>query len=132
VRAVDADDAPRAGVGYRLTIDGRTRAGVTDADGRLEEPIAPDAHAATLSFDDDPDGDEIALRLGYLAPVTELAGVRARLTNLGFAPGRDDDDDDDDAQTRDAVREFQLEHGLAATGELDDGTRDALRRAHGC
>ena len=66
--------------------------------------------------------------LGQHAPLTEAAGVQARLKNLGYdcaATGEDLDE-----RARDAPRRFQRDCGLEATGEADETTRELLQQ-HG-
>lgn len=122
LRLLDRDGAPRAGVPYRFTVDGTTVAAETDADGYLEEWIPPRAAHATIEID----GEEIELALGALDPVDCLAGVRARLVNLGYL-----DSGDTDAAVDAAVLAFQLREGLELTGTADDATRARLLERHG-
>jgi peptidoglycan hydrolase-like protein with peptidoglycan-binding domain len=52
--------------------------------------------------------------------------VLTRLHNLGYPGGEHEDDD----ATRAAVRSFQSDSGLAATGAIDDATRAKLREIY--
>lgn len=125
-----AGGAPRAGKQYVLELDdGTTREGVTDGDGLVAEKVPAMTRTATLRLESPDLGtEEYVLRLGHLDPVSEAAGVRQRLRNLGFhceALGAPDED------LRGALALFQQTEGLAVTGELDAGTRNKLREVHG-
>ncbi len=85
-------------------------------------------------------GTRSVLRLGHLDPASDASGVRTRLANLGYLPPYDllppymrpeRSPAELEHELTAALRRFQGEHGLSATGGLDDATRDALRRAHG-
>ena len=128
IRLLDADDEPRASLGYVLEIDGNTREGTTDAGGWLEEPIAPNARAGKLLIRQT--GEEFPLRLGHIDPIDSISGVQARLNNLGFSCGQVDGNFT--PQTAAAVRAFQSECGLEATGRLDDETKQRLADKYGC
>jgi len=115
----------RGGVEYILEIDGELYRGETDAKGRIDHPLPPKARRGRLILDEE---EEYQLDLGSLDPVSEASGVRQRLDNLGFLGGVGDDHGDPLAA---ALRKFQEEQGLEATGVVDDATRDALVKAHG-
>lgn len=125
VRLVDADGDGRAGLPVELHIDRDTRTLDTDGDGALEVPLPPDVARLTLRVD----GVEAALAPGHLDPPRDTldrgaSGLRARLHNLGYAT-------DTEASFRDALRLFQLDEGIAATGLADNATTDALLARHG-
>ncbi len=117
--------APRAGLEYILEVDGALLRGITDAQGRVDHPLPPDARRGRLILGEE---EEYHLDLGGLDPVDEEAGVRARLDNLGFLGGVGGDHGDPVAA---ALRRFQEEQGLEVTGVADGATRDALVRVHG-
>ena len=83
----------------------------------------------SLAFDPDFDDDP--------APVTDedqRIGVLQRLYNLGY--GSDDTGGDGfgnwtNDQRREFVKQFQRDHDLADSGQVDEKTRDALIEAHG-
>jgi N-acetylmuramoyl-L-alanine amidase len=125
----DQDDNPRANTPYRLFIDGAPRKGLTDAEGLLEEPIAPDAKAGTLYLGGtDEDMEEYQLQLGHLPPDTTIEGVQARLWNLDFYHGERDGKLNE--ATRIALANFQLYYELNVSGELDESTLDKLNEVH--
>jgi len=125
----DEDDKPRAGVAYVLTIDGQNRRGTTNGDGLLEEPIPPNAKEGKLIVGEGEDAEEYELELGRLDPVDDPAGAQARLANLGYDVGPIDGTIG--PRTRGAIQEFQRDHGLKATGELDETTQRKLQEVHG-
>ena len=126
---LSAGESPRAGVAFTLLVDGVSRSGRTDADGRIQVYLSPAARTATLVVHDSAGEERYELTLGHMDPVTELTGVQARLKNLGFWPGEVDGEEGD--ALRAAVRAFQEQHGLSPGGELDGATRDALVAAFG-
>ena len=120
---------PRANVPYRLEIDGHSKSGSTDGDGRIDEPIPPDAESGVLILNPGTAGEErFPLQLGSVAPLDEAEGVRRRLNNLGFPC----EGDADSAEFRAALMNFQEAYGLEVNGHLDQATRDKLKDAHGC
>jgi Putative peptidoglycan binding domain len=121
------DDKPRAGAAYELIIDGKSVArGEADGDGLIDTWITPDARSGRILLRGG--AEEIDLDLGTLAPLTTLLGVQTRLQNLGYYGGSLDGAASDDLDQ--AVVDFQADHGIEPTAEIDDATRDALRRAH--
>jgi hypothetical protein len=118
-------DEPRAGESFTLTVDGVKHEGATSGEGLIEVPIPADARKATLVVGSD---EERQFLLGRLPPITEIAGVQARLNNLGFDCGGVSGELDD--QTRDALRAFQERIGLLAEGEPDEETRADLEKWH--
>jgi hypothetical protein len=69
-------------------------------------------------------------RIGYLQPVTTVAGYRERLNNLGYRAG--DSDDPAHLQLRSAVEEFQCDERLVVDGVVGPKTEAALVKVHGC
>lgn len=118
---------PCANERYVLTVDGAAREGKTDDDGRLTEPIPPNAHRGRLVIGEDE--EEILIEFGSVDPITELRGVQGRLMNLGYYDGPLDGQESVDLT--DAVAEFQVSVDLPADGLLTDKTRDALVKEHG-
>ncbi|MHC5109667.1 MAG: peptidoglycan-binding protein [Planctomycetota bacterium] len=124
------NDEPRANESYTLVIDGETFDGTTDAEGKIERAISPDAKKGILNLENE--DTEYEVQLGHLDPVQSLRGIRQRLTNLGFACDDGSDDEDDASElVRQAIVEFQRMRGLDATGNIDDVTREALVGDHG-
>jgi hypothetical protein len=100
---------------------------VTDGDGRIERAIEGSDERGEVAL-----AQGVAeLRVGHLDPIEEDTGVRARLSNLGYLIGAVEDADDGE-ELRLALQEFQADHELPFTGELDDATRAKLADVHGC
>lgn len=117
---------------YTLDIDGTLFKGKTDANGKIEVSIPPDAKAGKLTVGEGRDAfvyDQ--LNLGGIDPVDTPSGARARLTNLGY-PTPSDSPGQIGSETRAALLQFQNHHGLSASGELDGATQDKLKELFGC
>ena len=133
LRLLDKRDKPRVGLSYVLLIDGEVeRRGVTDGEGKLVQPIPPNARMALLTLvgTGDPP-EEYELLLGHLHPVDTAMGVCSRLRNLGFL--REGDNNTEEARDEElwlALIAFQKAHGLEQTGEIDDATREMLESGH--
>lgn len=121
-------DEPMAGAPYVLTVDGEVHEGVTDGEGGVEVTIRPSARRASLAVGEGARRLEYTFDLGAMPPAADVAGALERLRSLGFYAGEGREELDDEA--RGAVRAFQRECGLDATGEIDDATRTKLRRLH--
>jgi hypothetical protein len=122
LRILDFKGRPIAGVSCAL--DAAPRA--TDGDGAVKAPVAKSAEQSSLLLR----GVTRRLAVGDLDPVGADDGCTARLFNLGYlldplaVPGDD--------EARIAIEDFQADHGLPLTGELDAATRAKLEAAHGC
>jgi N-acetylmuramoyl-L-alanine amidase len=123
------NDVPRANLPYVLNVDGRFYSGTTDAGGRLEHRIPPDAKSGRLTLGTPPNQQEFELQLGGLDPGSELSGIQTRLNNLGFDCGPADGKLD--GKTQSALRAFQAKHNLNQSGEPDDATKQKLKQEHG-
>jgi hypothetical protein len=118
---------PRAGDTFILTIDGRTQRGCLDGSGRIDIPIPPNAQKASFTL-----GDDAAMYdffLGTLDPISEITGVQQRLTNLGYSCG--EVDGIWGPLTKGAIREFQGDYNLTASGALNAATKRKLQEMHG-
>lgn len=116
------DGKARANEAYVLSIDGVSSTGTTDGDGFVEADLPPDAREGELSIGPPEERDVIPLQFGAVDPVDTQEGVAHRLHDLGLPVAGDLDA---------AVREFQREHGLEPTGEVDDATRSKLVEVFG-
>ena len=119
------DNQPRAGVPYTLIIDGKPFQGTTDADGAIEHALMPNAHQCSLRIGDGT--EHYDLQLHDLQPITEDAGVRARLTNLHYLRAGSGDAD----ALNQAIASFQTDQGLPVTGTADAATCQKLQTQHG-
>lgn len=127
--AAEMHDRPRANVPFVLDIDGRLTRGKTDGEGRLEVVLPPDAREGFLIVEPGtPRETVVRLALGTMDPITEIAGLRKRLNNLGFCCCEADDMTPD---LESALRAFQEKYGLQVTGQPDQATRDKLQQIHG-
>jgi hypothetical protein len=121
-------DKPRANESYIVEIDGNVRSGKTDAEGRIEVSIPPNAKRGKIIVGEEKEG--IPLVLGGIDPVEQITGVQARLNNLGYNAGAVDGVLG--PQTKAALESFQHGAGLPETGQLDVQTRSALVDKHAC
>ena len=128
IKLLDANHKPRANLDYIIVIDGDSRTGRTDSQGELKENIPPGAKAGKLILGKD-QSEKIPVNLGYLDPISEVSGIKARLANLGFYTGPIDANLDD--ATQNAISAFQTKQGLPVTGTADDATKDQLQKLHG-
>ncbi|MDC0719184.1 peptidoglycan-binding domain-containing protein [Nannocystis bainbridge] len=123
------DEEPCADTPYVLLVDGARFEGVTDGEGRLSVPISPAARQARVILGVGPEAVEYTFNLGRLLPPDQDDGVRARLENFGHSCGGETGPLG--PQTAAALRNFQVEQGLAPSGIVDDETRARLSAHHG-
>ena len=130
---LDERDLPRENVEYTLVVAGRTFHGVTGDDGLLEETIRANARQGKLLLRDGITTESYTLNLGHLDPITEVTGVQARLTNLGFNCGSIDGilSEATIAAIREFQEQFQEQQDLPPAGEMDDNTRNKLEEIYG-
>jgi hypothetical protein len=123
----DFDNQPITGTACVLTVDGTVYQLTSDGDGITETPIPKGATGGVLKI---PDMDiEHPLKIGFLDPLVEDSGWQGRLVNLGYYAGAVGDNDAE--QMRYAIEEFQCDHALKVTGELDGATPAKLKQEHG-
>lgn len=120
---------PLAEQPYVVEIDDAEIHGTTDAGGMLECFVRPDAPEASIRIGVEPLCWKFEVSLRTVDPVSEVAGVQNRLSNLGLLQAPSDGVLDE--QTRKALRVFQCSEGLEPTGEPDEPTRERLRKVHG-
>ncbi|MGD2063330.1 MAG: peptidoglycan-binding domain-containing protein [Nitrospirota bacterium] len=122
---------------YVVRVGDVEYSGVTDGQGLVEQEIPTGAGEALLVLE----GWNLTLplRIGHLDPVDDrdegsriISGAQARLNNLGFFCGSVDDKQG--PKTTEALRAFQRQvmGRSEPDGVLDQQTRDALMREHGC
>ncbi len=124
-------DEPLANQPYRLNVDGRWYEGTTDAEGKLEQEIQPDAQKGILLVGEGEEAMEYELNLGHLDPIESITGVQERLDNIGYDPGSLDGDLTE--QTKAAIAAFCAAHDLdpPEDGGIDDAFLEKLKEAHG-
>jgi len=122
LQLLDRNHNPRASLSYVLSIDGTLSNGTTDEEGRIEQPIAPDASQAVLTLQDQGDSETYNINLGYVNPIDDSTGHQQRLTNLGLGGG---------LAQKTALMMFQKKNGLPQSGEMDAATIACLNKIHG-
>jgi hypothetical protein len=133
----DVYEKPIANAECELRVEGETRAVTTNAQGRIEQDIAPDAQHAILIIKDaqTPITEiRIPIKIGHLDPENKVSGQKARLNNLGYFAGPEDNRSEEENRTLfvSAVEEFQCEHGLTVDGKCGPSTQAKLKQVHGC
>ena len=124
------DDVPRVGVPFKLVIDAFTFTGATDGEGKIKVNIPPNAKVGALTLEPGtPNEITLPVHLGFLNPISEISGVKQRLTNLSFAC--DDGSAEMTPALRSALEAFQQKNGLRVTKDIDQPTRDKLKELHG-
>ena len=125
------EEEPVKNAPYVFEVDGvRVDEGETDGDGCVQIPLVPNAREGLLIINKGRDGERvIPLDLGAMDPIDEPAGVRKRLINLGYLCQPEGPEDSEDLQA--AVRKFQQQVGLDASGRIDDPTRKKIKDLHG-
>lgn len=110
---------------FTLIIDGESFEGFTDGQGFLEISIPPNAQNGNLTMNpNEPDQRIYPLQLGSLGSADEIAGMKRRLSNLGFNCG--DQENEMTENFEEVLRLFQETHELDITGELDDATKNKV------
>ena len=116
---------PWADCPFHLIIDGETSEGNTDGDGFVDVPIPPNAQQGKLIMNPgQPDVRIIPLELGTLGAAGEIAGMKRRLSNLGYNCGEQSNEITDDF--REVLKMFQESYELEISGEPDDATKDKI------
>jgi hypothetical protein len=126
----DVHNEPLRNTPFELTVGEKTKSGSTDGDGGLEMKIPAAADTLVLHIE----GRTMRLRPGRLLPIGEdgeehPAAIKARLHNLGYAPGPLDDKPTPRAEK--SLRAFQREYELEETGKPDTATVDKLKELYG-
>lgn len=122
------NDKPLANVPYVLTYGDRKIEGTTSAEGLVEAFVPPDMPRAKLTVGEGDDVRVYNIAPRTLNPSKDVDGIKARLANLGYYSGPIDGGLD--AATIAALRRFQRDHDLEATGKPDEATASALSELH--
>ncbi|MBS1812078.1 MAG: peptidoglycan-binding protein [Acidobacteria bacterium] len=124
-------DEPVKNAPFRLEIDGKVvKEGSTDGEGQIEVELPPNAREGRLVIrPGTPEERVLPLNLGGMDPISEISGVRMRLSNLGFPCASTGDELTDDLAS--ALRMFQQNNELDVTGKIDAATKDKLKQLHG-
>jgi hypothetical protein len=127
---LNSDGNPRKSLPYSVKIKGgRSKSGTTDSSGVIEVPIYPNAREGELIVKGEETDEHYELELGALDPPSTVTGIQSRLNHLGFFCG--DVDGQLGPKTASAIRSFQKNQNLTATGALDDNTRSEIVKQHG-
>jgi N-acetylmuramoyl-L-alanine amidase len=130
----DMTDKPVAGKPCTMKVDGSPDVPSlsTNGTGMAERDILPTAATGELVLRDTglPIDLDLQLKIGFLEPLDDVTGQKARLNNLGYDAG--EVNDTQDLQFRSAVEEFQCDHGLAHDGVCGSKTQAKLKEVHGC
>jgi hypothetical protein len=135
IKVLDSLDAPRPPPCTLIGDDFRSE--MSDkGEGILAGSVPETARKAQLhfpNFDKDEPELRVPLSLGDLDPITEPAGQRQRLNNLGYFAGFDPRSS---AQLKFAIEEFQCDHlkeigKKKGDGIFDDATRRVLEQVYG-
>ena len=121
------EGTPLANKKYRITIDGLSRYGKTDADGVLDEAIPPNAYSADIAVTDGKRTIDFDFLLGHLEPIETIRGVQQRLANLGFScplTGALDE------LTMKSLEAFCSEQSVSWTNALTSEVRTTLKTVH--
>jgi len=121
---------PRKNAPYIFECAGKLVKGQTDGEGILKQLVPGDAKAAKLYFKD---GAEVhGLRIGSLDPTDLASGIIQRLNNCGFKfsasvpRGMSAKEAFEEGKVGNkgvrALKNFQAQNELEATGKLDDAT----------
>jgi N-acetylmuramoyl-L-alanine amidase len=126
----DTVGKPREKVAWELSVDGaQPITGTTGADGLVKTRIAPNAKKAVLTLRGARAPERHELDFCFLDPVQEIAGVQARLANLGYYQGPIDGASN--AELEAALLTYQREWGLEPTGKSNAATERKLVELHG-
>ncbi len=107
--------------------------GVTTAEGLVEFEI--DVNVKEVVVELVAQKRQYRMKLGNLDPVSEPSGARQRLMQLGIYSATREGEDQyvahNERQLSAALKAFQAREGLDVTGELDEASIDALKKAYG-
>ena len=133
LKLTDSDFKPYANKPFALTVLGRKYEGTTDGAGNMEMDVPKEAELAEaiVWIETKPTGNvrRYRIQLGELGDPRTVQGAQARLRNLGYFWGPPSDTLTE--EIRDALRKFQSDHNIEASGELDDATSSRLSDVHG-
>jgi N-acetylmuramoyl-L-alanine amidase len=131
IRFLDEEEGLPMSGDYVFKAGNLERKGSLDGDGVLEQKIPASITRAEVTI------GELTrtVLIGHLNPLSDTdddgcSGAQARLVNLGYGIG--EIDGEMGPMTQAALREFQADHGLEVTGELDQATIAKLAEEHGC
>ena len=117
---------------YELQVNGIKHSGKLDSAGKLKVKIDATARTGELIVYLDKDRKNNlfwTLEFGALQDVVDIAGIQARLNNLGYVCRNEDGDLDD--STKAAISQFKLVNGLAVNDRVDGALVSKLNDVYG-
>jgi type VI secretion system secreted protein VgrG len=133
LRLLDPKMEPYKDKNYVLVVAGERFEGKSDGDGKLEQEVRKEAEMGSLILwtGEYPTGERVTWKLSIQdeAPAADVAGCLVRLRNLGYYLGPMVSTVDE--RLRSAIVQFQVDHELEGTGELDGKTLGKLNEIHG-
>ena len=127
-------DDPLKSVPYQLKSGEFATGNSTDGAGKVDVPIPAKTEKIDMTLDSI--NASLVLKVGYLVPLTERAGVMQRLNNLGYHAGVvaavGPMEQKQEYQLRSAVEEFQCDHSLTVDGKINSKLQDKLKEVYGC
>jgi Putative peptidoglycan binding domain len=145
IRLINDLDQPIKMSKYRLEVDNQKFEGITNNEGILQHDIPLGAKTGKLILDKklfhrrEKNSGEINVEnwsidlhiVDSMAPDDSIAGIQARLNNLGFFASKEIHEQYDE-QTRRAIQRFQTVHPpLKVTGKIDQETKKRLEEVYG-
>ena len=122
----------RAGLACQLKVENTCLSGNTDENGAVQFTIPALQRNCQLLLDDIVNEEKITevyrLMLGYLDPVSNKSGVKARLIHLGHFIVNQDENDDDQLTT--AIKRFQVSIQENTSGIMSKANEDRLKEVH--
>jgi hypothetical protein len=142
LRLLDFTDKPVSGAPVDLRAGSVLSEKETNGEGQVKAEIPRSTLVGRLLvFGKDGDRTkpplvEYALRVGGLNPIDTEEGCIQRLNNLGYRIPHEDEDENgkpirDEDEVRSSVEEFQCDHSIKVTGELDGPTKAKLLKVYG-
>jgi hypothetical protein len=129
--AFQDDDAPFVNEPY--TVEGLgspEEQPTTDKNGVLTLDVPVHIREVVVTFPNR--NTSYPLRIGDMDPIDEAAGARKRLQHLGYRETSESEEADVELRDRQAITSFQTDQEIDPTGELDEATKTAIVKEHGC
>lgn len=116
---------------YRLTVGKKIYEGDCSEPIDIDLPMEAKSGLLTVLNDEGIEVDNEELKFDYLDPIVDskksVTGLQARLNNLGYFAG---DVDGQFEEITEAIRQFQSDNGVAATGKPED-IPDLVKKNYG-
>ncbi|HBP19081.1 MAG TPA: hypothetical protein DEA08_15005 [Planctomycetes bacterium] len=135
----EENEESKGAIKYELEVDderyhpsGKEEELRTSNDRKLEVQVPIGRKILVRAWDhgDDQEPSLLEIHPGHLDPADTPEGAHDRLEELGYDCGEDDPATLGE-HTKEALKEFQLEHGLEGSGELDQATQQKLVEVYG-